>query len=82
MTMQVWRSLNRRAAAGRLAARTRSPFTGISMANKMKRVRRQARSLVDRLVGAVRHNRAAQLALAGAAVAFTTRMLRRRHNHH
>lgn len=51
------------------------------MANRMKRIRRHTRTLVDRISGTLRHNRAAQLAVAGAAVAFTTRLLRRRNRH-
>lgn len=78
MAMQMRRSNNLRAAASRWAARTRSHFTGNSMANRMKRIRRHTRNLVDRISGTLRHNRAAQLAMAGAAVAVTTRLLRRR----
>ena len=83
MARHLVRSLDVRAAAERLAARTRSPFAGIEMRTNLKRMKRRTRAAVDRAVTVIRRDRKAQAAVASVAVAAVTAGLlalrRRRH---
>ena len=75
MTRQLVRSFDVRAAAERLAARTRSPFAGIEMRTNLRRMKRRTRQAVDRAVTVIRRDRKAQAAVASVAVAAVAGLL-------
>ena len=72
MAMQVFRNIGVRAAAGRMAARTRSPFDGVQFRNSLRRAQRRTRAVVDRAITTIRHDRKAQAKVAGVALALVT----------
>ncbi|HEX9892350.1 MAG TPA: hypothetical protein VGA78_00440 [Gemmatimonadales bacterium] len=70
--MQVFRNIGVRAAAGRMAARTRSPFDGVQLRNSLRRAKRRTRAAVDRAITTIKHDRRAQAKVAGVALALVT----------